>query len=457
MWLHPLKADEIPFMTGISFSKSSFRSWPAYIPWLIIIIVFWVIANTSLKKDYKTGLIENDAKGYYAYLPAFFIYHDFNFRFYYQIERVTYTNSFPSYQYLRVHNNKTINKYYAGTAVCLIPFFVTGHIITLIAGLPADGYSYYYTLLVHIGALFYLFLALIGLRKLLRTYQIEEHVIALIMLAIVFGTNIFYYVITEFAMSHLYSFTAITWFCYNVRMYFTGKKSLHLVYIALLLGIITLIRPVNLMILLSVPFLAGSRKQLLSGFIAMFEKKGILVLAIICFLAIVSVQLIIYKLSTGSFIVYSYKQEGFNFQNPQVLNFLFSYRKGMFVYTPLLFLSLAGLINMFRTSRFSFFSLLGFLYALVYVLSSWHMWFYGGSFSQRVMIDFYAFFSILLAIAIQGISYLKIKKVFISLIVLVIIVCQVQTYQYRKAHIHWSEMTKEKYWDSFLRLDRLIK
>ena len=32
--------------------------------------------------------------------------------------------------------------------------------------------------------------------------------------AMVFGTNLFYYVVTEFGMSHFYSFTAITWLCY---------------------------------------------------------------------------------------------------------------------------------------------------------------------------------------------------------------------------------------------------
>jgi len=83
------------------------------------------------------------------------------------------------------------------------------------------------------------------------------------------------------------------------------------------------------------------------------------------------------------------------------------------------------------------------------------MWFYGGSFSQRVMIEFYPFFAILLATAIQEIKKKYATKVFLSLIFLVMLVCQVQTYQYRRMQIHWSDMNKEKYWNVFMRIDKL--
>jgi len=436
-----------------TFFKSA--SWSTIMLWLTCIVVLWSIINTSFKKDYKEGIIEADAKGYYAYLPAVFIYHDLNFGFFNRIEREKYANQNLYYEYLRLHNDKTINKYYAGTAICLLPFFLAGHMITLVTEMPADGYSYYYTMMVHLGALFYFMLALFGLRRFLRTFGIEEKTIAVTLAAIVFGTNLFYYVVTEFAMSHVYSFAAITWFCFIVRKYFSDHENKYLVYSALLLGIITLIRPVNLLIVLAIPFLAENPEQLLSGLKSLFLRRWLSLLSFLSFLLVVSIQLLIYKISTGSFIVYSYKQEGFNFLNPQITNFLFSYRKGMFVYTPLLFLSLAGFIYIFRQNRFRFYTLLGFLFLLIYVFSSWHMWFYGGSFSQRVMIDFYAFFAFLLATVIQDIANSKLKKLFISLIVLLVIVCQIQTYQYRRMQIHWSDMNKEKYWEVFMRIDKL--
>ena len=147
--------------------------------------------------------------------------------------------------------------------------------------------------------------------------------------------------------------------------------------------------------------------------------------------------------------------DGFNFLHPEIINFLFSYRKGMFVYTPLLLLSITGFIPMFRSNLYRSFMLLTFLYILIYTFSSWFMWFYGGSFSQRVMIDFYAFFSVLLAAGLQKLDGHRTKKYFLGLMVLLILFCQVQTYQYRRMQIHWSDMNKEKYWEVFMRIDKL--
>ena len=429
-------------------------SWFTSMPWFILLVVLWTTINTTFKKDYKTGIIESDAKGYYAYLPAIFIYHDLNFRFFYKVERVDYYNPTLYYQFLRVENKKTINKYYVGTAVCLVPFFLAGHVLTLIKGYPTDGYSYYYTMMTHLGALFYLFLAMLGLRKLLRSYNVGEKEISITLLAVVFGTNLFYYVVTEFAMSHVYSLAAIVWFCYSVRKYVEGFQGKYLIYSALLLGIIGLIRPINLLAVLAIPFLAGNPKLLFEGFKSLLKKPWAILASVFCFFFLVSIQLLIYKQSTGNYLVYSYQDEGFNFLNPQISNFLFSYRKGMFIYTPMLFISLLGFVFLFWESRFKFYSLIGFLFVLVYVFSSWHMWFYGGSFSQRPMIEFYAFFAILLGIALQNLGNPNLKKIFIGIIALLIIVSQIQTYQYRRAHIHWSDMTKEKYWDAFMRVDR---
>lgn len=442
-------------MSGNNFLKNKSGTAADIVPWLIFSVVLWAIINTTFKKDYQTGIIEADAKGYYAYLPATIIYHDLNFGFYNQIENKTYYNPNLTYEYLRQHNGKTINKYYAGTALFLLPFFLMGHTITLLTDLPSDGYSFYYTMMVHLGALFYFMLAVIGIRKLLKSYQINKNEIAIVLIAIVFGTNLFYYVVTEFAMSHLYSLTAITWFCITIRKYLQAHENKHLMFSALLLGLIALIRPVNMLIVLAIPFLSGDYRQFVSGLKSLFTKKRMLFISTILFVLLISIQLIIYKISTGSFIVYSYKEEGFNFSNPQIVNFLFSYRKGMFVYTPLLLLSLSGFYFLFRSNRFQSYTLLGFLFILIYIFSSWHMWFYGGSFSQRVMVEFYAFFAILLAIVLQKIRSSKLKFILKGIIVLLIIVCQIQTYQYRRMQIHWSDMNKQRYWEVFMRIDKL--
>ncbi|HDO27320.1 MAG TPA: hypothetical protein ENH02_04305 [Bacteroidetes bacterium] len=49
------------------------------------------------------------------------------------------------------------------------------------------------------------------------------------------------------------------------------------------------------------------------------------------------------------------------------------------------------------------------------------------------------------------------RKGLTTLVFLLMIVGQIQTYQYRTGYIHWSEMNKERYWKSFLRIDKVIR
>jgi hypothetical protein len=219
---------------------------------------------------------------------------------------------------------------------------------------------------------------------------------------------------------------------------------------------ILLIRPVNGLILLALPFLAGSFENLKNEILSIVKQPIPLIISgLLCF-SICFIQLLIYKFSTGSFFVYAYGEEGFNFLSPHFLDILFSYKKGLFLYTPMYLLSFVGLIFLFKQNRFAFYSWSTFFILLTYVFSSWWMWYYGGSFSSRVYVEFLPMFGIMLAIALHNMRSTLQKIVLNTSIVLLIVICQIQTFQYRYYDIHWSDMTKEKYWKVFLRVDRLI-
>jgi hypothetical protein len=206
-----------------------------------------------------------------------------------------------------------------------------------------------------------------------------------------------------------------------------------------------------------VPFLAGSFLRLINGMKVIVKNIPVLIISFLLFMIILSVQFAIYKIQTGHFWVYSYGKEGFNFFSPQIINFLFSYKKGLFLYTPLLVISLAGGYYLFKKSRYTFFTLFGGLFLITYVFSSWWMWYYGGSFSSRVFIEYFAFFAILLGIALNNLKLRWVRRTYIVIMVILTIGCQIQTYQYRYNIIHWSDMTKEKYWEVFMRVDLLLK
>ena len=53
---------------------------------LLLLVCLWTSANLNWGKDRQKYVIISDGKGYYAYLPAVFIYHDLNFNFLDSIE-----------------------------------------------------------------------------------------------------------------------------------------------------------------------------------------------------------------------------------------------------------------------------------------------------------------------------------------------------------------------------------
>ncbi len=419
-----------------------------YIP-LIILLLLGYTAKVNWGNGQWQNVLEADAKGYYAYLPAVFVYHDLNFGFYQKAEVENATDPNLVYDYRATYNGHIINKYFVGEAVLLAPFYGLAHLLAKQTSFATDGYSKLYVISVTLAALFYLLLGLFALKKTLELFKFEPFSIFVIITVVVFGTNLFYYSIGEPGMSHVYSFAVVSLFILYITKYFRNFKTKYLLFAAFFFGLVVLIRPVNAIVLLSVPFLSQSKKNLKTGLMKIVHKPGYLLLSILIFLMIVSIQPVIYMLQTGSLFVYSYGNEGFNFSTPQIINFLFSYKKGFFLYTPVALVSLFGFIFLWK-NKFRFFTLFIFLFFTVYLLSSWWMWYYGGSFSSRVMVEYLPYFAILLGFLCQGIAKYRFKFAFIGLLFLLTTVNQIQTLQYRYYIIHWSEMNKELYWNTFL-------
>ena len=165
--------------------------------------------------------------------------------------------------------------------------------------------------------------------------------------------------------------------------------------------------------------------------------------------------MIYYKLATGNLFIYSYLGEGFNFLNPHIFEILFSFKKGLFLYTPLYLLAFTGCIYLWKSKRFMFWSWLVFFFLITYVFSSWSNWWYGGSFSSRVYVEFVPMFMMLLAFALQHSKNKVRQKLLLGAVFILIVVCQIQTFQYRYNQIHWSDMDRTKYFEVFMRIDKL--
>ncbi|XOV68378.1 MAG: hypothetical protein ACFHU9_04220 [Fluviicola sp.] len=422
----------------------------------MIVMTFISINMKWNGEDWRT-VIASDSKGYYSYLPAVFIYDDPNFGFFETIEKEKYYNENTFTDYRSLGNGKIINKYYIGTATAELPFFLIGHGIAKSTSWDNDGYSKPYMLVLCVSALFYLFIGALFVQKTLRRFGIDERSISWITVAGIFGTNLFYYVVVEAGTSHVYSFAFISMLIYYYHCWVHEKKSRHLFLLAFLFGMILIIRPVNALVFLALPFVAGSWNSFLTSIVDILKKKWIGVLALVLFVLVLFIQLGYYKWAAGSWLVYSYREEGFDFTDPHFFDMLFSYRKGLFLYTPMYLLAFIGLVVLWKKQEhFRVFSWSAFFLVLTYILSSWWMWYYGGSFSSRVYVDYLPFFLLLLGIGFhhwrKGWTGWTLRIV----TVLLILLCQIQVYQYRYGQIHVSDTTKEQYWSNFLRIDKLM-
>ena len=423
---------------------------------LLLVVELILASNVKWGQDRWKQIIAFDGKGYYSYLPAIFIYDDLQFGFHDSIEK-NYSSNNTFYDYRQPAGNGVINKCFVGTSIAMFPFFSAGHAMTILTGGIRDGFSFYYQLMISIAAIVYGIIGLFFIIKILRLYGISENIISVVILSIALSTSLFNYTLFEQAMSHVYSFAFVTFFIYLLKKFCLNPDKKILFGLTAIYAIIILMRPINGIIILAFPFIAGSVENIKRGLNSFRNLSDEIPIAVIIFLSILIIQPTLYYIQSGNFFNYSYGEEKLIWGRPEILNILFSYRKGLFVYAPILFLSMFGLIPLYRQNRFAFFSFLFFFFSLCYVLSCWWNWWYGGSFGFRPFVEFYSLPAILFGLLLMSIKK-RVYKIWISIIVIsCFILNQVQTYQYRYFIIHWDKMDKEHYWRVFMRIDQLAK
>ncbi len=412
---------------------------------LLSAVVLLFMFKYRFANDGYKQVIAGDGKGYYAYLPAVFIYHDLTFSFFdkesdkfgYQ-----YSNTF-----LLNHDKKNLNKYTCGEAILLVPFFLMAVVYSWFMGLPIDGYNSAFQIFCALGNLFYFIIGLFITKKVLQRYNLSNNAIALSLLAIALGSNILTYVVFETSMSHVFSFFTIALHVYLVKRFFDSPSLKVILLGGLTLGLIILIRPINGIIVFAYPFLAGEKNffALVKTYFKYFMVAGIAACGVIF------IQLVLWKLEIGNFLVYGYKNEGFYFnQAPPLIDYLFSFKRGAFIYSPVLFLSFIGFWKM-RKQKSAVLWLLFFLVLVAYIHASWWSWYYGDGLGERPLIDFYIFFALLIGFAFEKISRAAVRVALGFFLIAGIFLHQVFFFQYVKGIIHPYSMDFEKFSQVFLK------
>lgn len=418
--------------------------------WLVILTVVYVNLNLGLWKDPKR-IFRFDILSYYAYLPATFIYDDITLDF-----TRTDPEKFSNYFWPKSSpNGNLVITASMGMSIMYFPFFLAAHPVAQFLGYDANGYSTPYAFALVLASIFYLTTGLHFLRKLLEKY-FSSWTTAITLFSVPLATNMLWYSVAEPAMTHVFSFSLIAVFLYCIDKYFNDPDTKTAIQIGLLAGLISLIRPTNILIL-TVFFLwkVSSWDSLKLRVILFYRKYSHVIIMMLMFFMVWLPQFLYWNLQTGNYLFYSYPDdERFYFSNPHILNGLFSYRKGWFIYTPLMILIIPGAVVLFKKFRQFFWPFFIFLVINLWVVFSWWCWWYGGGFGQRSLIDFYALMAFPLAAflswAWEQRLYLRIG--FTVLWLFLSIQGVMHHFQYHYGAIHWDSMSRAAYWDSYGRV-----
>lgn len=401
---------------------------------LISVLLVFILFNRFNWKENKVFFW--DIAGYYRYLPAAIIYDDLGkFDFSPAINQ-QYGIS-KGYDYYALHpqpeTGRNLNKYSIGVALFELPAFLLGHGLTLAThSYPADGFSAYYRLLIAAGNIFWVVFGLWVLWRLLRRYYPDRIVLPVVLLTM-FGTNLYNYTAFEVGMSHTYSFFLLAALLELTDRWYRSPKAGTLCLLGLIFGLTIITRPTNALAIVFPLFWTVDSYPSLNQRIQLFKAhwKSVLLAVLACFLVLMF-QFAYWKYATGHWIYYSYEGEAFDFRHPEIVNGLFSFRKGLFVYTPLALVALFGLIPMFRKQPRNALLILTYMAVSVYVMFSWSQWYYGGGFGCRPMVENYALLCLPLAALVQHIfSSRRMLRIGASAILILCIVLNAwQTYQY---------------------------
>lgn len=403
--------------------------------------------------SFPHNILSWDVFGYYLYLPMTFIYHNGGLQDMDIVHRMLeqYHGSSSLYQAYSTSTGYGVIRYSMGMAVLYAPFFFVAHLITGFTAFPPDGFSFPYQAAILAGGMIYSIAGFYLLRIVLLRFFTDK-IAAACLLLLYFGTNYFFHssLHGSNAMSHNYLFTLYALLLWSTVKWHETFQIKYAVCLGLACGIAILARPSEAVCLL-IPALwqLGSRYSPVSK-LKLFGREYKQTALVLLLLFLVGLpQFVYWKITAGKFFYYSYGNnagEGFEFLHPNILETLFSFRKGWLLYTPVMIFAIAGIVLSLKKK--TDFSLAVFVYFVLnlFIVSSWTCWWYAGSFSQRSLIQSYAVLALPLGFALKYIFIRKWSGIFSAILLFALVLLNLfQTWQTAKGIIHSSLMTKEAY------------
>lgn len=354
-----------------------------------------------------------------------------------------YCNGAATYQFHYLPDGSRINIYQPGLSYLELPSFLFAHLIAESFGYPSDGMSLPYHIMFFLNALFFVTLGIVYVRRTLQFF-FDDLITSFTLILVFLGTNIFMNFYLEPTLTHLYLFTINAAFIYHTIGYQRNKKTKNLVFSALLFGLTTAIRPTQVIwgLIPLLLFFKNNRN--------LWSSIKVLLLFPLSSLLWNVPQLLYWKYYGGSWFMVNLHNESIVLSDPKILDFLFSFKKGWLLYTPLFLLIPFGLSRAFKNEARLSLGILLLTLLSVYIFSSWECWWFAESFGSRVMQETYPVLAILIGFVLTGINSNKIYKFFLlSVSFLILGLNFLHSIQYKTGAIHNMRNTKDHYLSHF--------
>jgi len=359
-----------------------------------IIPILIISVSLLLAVNNQSNILYGDALGYYVYLPASIIHHKLD-----KVDDLADDENIPTEirsgiskfkkSYSTNESGNSIIQYTYGLSAMQAPGFLAVYVWDKLRGKSPTGFELRYQNALVFLNIFYL---LIGLLFCYRSLSIFfSKVNSAITLGIgLLGTNLFWFGFLQSGMAHIPQFMLISIVLYlSIKLKDCWSNKI-IFRVALLMGLITIIRPVDIIYgLIPIVFIIEGilknqeyKSELING----LPVK--LIGAMILFLIPIIPQLLYWKMMTGSFLYDSYSNYHFHWTDPEIIKGLLGAKNGWFMYTPVMLLATIGLVckSIPRSIKIMTFIILP---IHIYISYAWYNYNYINGFGSRPMIHIY--------------------------------------------------------------------
>lgn len=378
-----------------------------------IFLIFMIVFGASIfLLPHRYGrLIVGDGIYYYVYLRSVVIDGDLDFTNDYTLyQRFNNEDLEKKRQMLELHKTpfgKPANYFSVGPAVLWAPVFIPTHLFALALGLPHDGFSYLYEAPVLLLSIVYGFIGMLLIYAVVSSFASRLAAFVAV-LGVWMATNVVYYMGVSPSASHVLSLFAVALFLF-VWWRTRGTRTRRGWFVlGLCAGLMALVRWQDILVTLLPLFEmiadAWSRSKETSFALVARDlvPKGVIFL--VALLIAFSPQMLAWQVLYGTPLTAPQGPTFFYPTHPELWNVLFGLKRGLFTWTPLVFLSVLGFFPLFRRDRLLGVAAIVIFIAEAYVNSIVYDWWGGEAFGARRFISLMPFFALGLAALVDAIS-----------------------------------------------------